>query len=226
MSANLLKGSLKQPMKTQKNESFPGGDIKAALSIAGLSKKAGRLAVGTDKVCDDIRGAGTVRLVAAAEDISANTDKRISDCCKWHGVQLEKCPFTSEQLGAALGRESGIACAGFTDEGFSKAFLARLGRPRVKPENLSEKEEAEFDNPEPQPKSEPVKTKAAGDKNAEKTARPQNKQRRFGEARGLRPIGEVKYKKYTTKAIKPEAKKPGARLQKKTETKNKDKSGL
>ena len=122
-----LERELTKPMKIQKNESFPGGDIKAALNLAGLSKKAGRLVIGTDKVCDDVRGGGKIRLVAAAEDISENTGKRLADCCSWHGVQLEKCPFTSEQLGAAVGRESGIACAGFTDEGFAKAFLALAG---------------------------------------------------------------------------------------------------
>jgi len=211
-------------MKIQKNESFPGGDIKAALNLAGLSKKAGRLVIGTDKVCDDVRGGGKIRLVAAAEDISENTGKRLADCCSWHGVQLEKCPFTSEQLGAAVGRESGIACAGFTDEGFAKAFLARLGRARVKPENLSEKEESEYDDPEQSP--EPVKSAGTYAKTGEKKTNTQNKQRRFGEKRSLKPMGEVKYKKYTTKAIKPEAKKPGARLQKKTETKYRDKKGL
>lgn len=223
-----MKGSLKNLMKTEKNESFPGGEIKAALSLAGLAKKAGRIVTGTDKVCDDIRGAGKIRLVAVADDISANTDKRLSDCCSWNGVQLEKCAFSSEQLGAALGRESGIACAGFTDEGFVKAFLARLGRTRVKPKGLKFIEEAkeaeEFDS---ENKPESVLPTHAGAKTGEKRTKTQKKQHRFGEKRsfeprGLNPKSGVKYKKYMTKAIKPEAKKPGARLQKNTETKDKD----
>ena len=171
-------------MKTEKNESFPGGEIKAALSLAGLAKKAGRIVTGTDKVCDDIRGAGKIRLVAVADDISANTDKRLSDCCSWNGVQLEKCAFSSEQLGAALGRESGIACAGFTDEGFEGISCAAR-RTRVKPKGLKFMEEAkeaeEFDS---ENKPESVLPTHAGAKTGEKEQNAE-KQHRFEKSAAL-----------------------------------------
>ena len=53
-------------------------EIQKLLSLIGLARKAGKLTVGTEAVCDSIRG-GKVKLVIASAEASDNTKKRISN---------------------------------------------------------------------------------------------------------------------------------------------------
>lgn len=47
-------------------------EIQKLLSLIGLARKAGKLTVGTEAVCDAIRG-GKVKLVIASAEASDNT---------------------------------------------------------------------------------------------------------------------------------------------------------
>ena len=52
------------------------------LSLIGLARKAGKVTLGTEMVCDAVRG-GSVKLVIASEKSSDNTKKRISNCAQY-----------------------------------------------------------------------------------------------------------------------------------------------
>ena len=88
------------------------------LSYVGLCRKAGKLIPGTAQATDAIRS-GKAVMSLLSSDASDNTVKRISDCSRYRGVECVTLPFTSEQLGAAIGKES-IAAAAVTDTRFAE----------------------------------------------------------------------------------------------------------
>ena len=90
---------------------------KQLLFSIGLARKAGKVIVGTDAVCDEIRK-NKIMLVLSAADISDNTKKKISDCCSYYNVKLHSCKLSKEELGHAIGKPF-AACIGITDQNLS-----------------------------------------------------------------------------------------------------------
>ena len=91
--------------------------MKQLLFSIGLARKAGKIVVGTDAVCDEIRKKKIVT-VLYANDISDNTKKKISDCCVYYQIPVYSCSLTKDELGHAIGK-SFAACIGITDENLS-----------------------------------------------------------------------------------------------------------
>lgn len=94
------------------------------LSCVGLCRKAGKLIAGTELTVEAIRG-GKIKLALLSSDASRNTEKRIGDCCSYRHVELIRLPYTSEALGAAVGKAS-TASAGITDVGFAEMIKKAL----------------------------------------------------------------------------------------------------
>ena len=88
------------------------------LSLLGLCRKAGKLAFGSDNVCDAIRS-GSAKLVVLASDASENTKKKIKNCASYYGRRLFVCETDKETLGRRLGRAGEASCAAVCDESFS-----------------------------------------------------------------------------------------------------------
>ncbi len=101
------------------------------LSILGLAKKAGRLAVGAEAV-EAAQRQGRAKLVITASDAADNTVRRIRNHSA--GTPLAVLPVTREELGAAIGYRS-CAAAAICDACFARAFcrarsLSSGGAPR------------------------------------------------------------------------------------------------
>ena len=65
------------------------------------------------------------KLVLLAADASSNTEKKVSDKCKFYNVPVRKVEDRSV-LGRSIGKEARVVVA-VTDQGFAKAHkLARL----------------------------------------------------------------------------------------------------
>ncbi len=94
------------------------------LFTVGLARKAGKLSVGTEAVCDDIRKK-KVHLALYASDVSANTEKRITDCATYYNIPVQKCEITKDALGAAIGK-SFAAVVGITDENLARLISRNL----------------------------------------------------------------------------------------------------
>ncbi len=94
------------------------------LFTVGLARKAGKVTVGTEMVCDDIRKKKAF-LVLYASDVSGNTEKKITDCCRFYEVPCSQCDASKETLGGAIGK-SFAACIGITDENLSKLISRNL----------------------------------------------------------------------------------------------------
>ena len=71
------------------------------LSLIGLARKAGKITIGTEMVCDAVRS-GDVKLVIASENSSDNTKKRISNCVLHYVVRLEYIAATPDELGRQI----------------------------------------------------------------------------------------------------------------------------
>lgn len=99
-------------------------NLKQLLFRIGLAKKAGALIAGTDMVCEGIRW-GKVICVISSNDVSDNTLKKISDCCRYYGIRLIVCEASKEALGTAVGKPF-AACVGITDKNLSELICRNL----------------------------------------------------------------------------------------------------
>ncbi len=94
------------------------------LFTVGLARKAGKVTSGTEMVCGEIRKK-KVFLVLYASDVSENTKKRITDCCRFYEVPCHICSADKTILGSAIGKDF-AACVGITDENLSKLISRNL----------------------------------------------------------------------------------------------------
>lgn len=96
-------------------------DIKKALSMIGLCKKAGRLVFGVPMVVDAIRE-GKVELCVYASGAAENSVKRVTDKAKSYETAALAIDVSPEELGHAIGKVGAVAAVGITDSGFAKAI--------------------------------------------------------------------------------------------------------
>ena len=80
------------------------------LGMLGLCIRARRAVCGTVNVCEALK-AGKVKLVVAASDNSAATDKRLLDRTAFYGVKLIKTELTAAEIGAGTGKSLVAAMA-------------------------------------------------------------------------------------------------------------------
>ena len=96
-------------------------DIKKALSMIGLCKKAGRIVSGVPIVCDAMRD-GKVCLTVYAAKAAENSVKRVTDKAKSFETEALGIDVLPEALGHAIGKAGAVAAVGITDAGFAAAI--------------------------------------------------------------------------------------------------------
>ena len=95
--------------------------------LLGLCKRAGKLITGTDLVLEAVRsGKKRPYCVLLCKDASANTEKKVRNCCTHYEMMLLQLPMTGEELAHCTGKTGVVATAAVTDDGFMKALLALL----------------------------------------------------------------------------------------------------
>ncbi|MBO4229755.1 MAG: ribosomal L7Ae/L30e/S12e/Gadd45 family protein [Clostridia bacterium] len=97
-------------------------------SLLGLARKAGKVIAGTERVREEIRSGGNpgkICLVLLAADSSANTRKRVVNCCSYYHKACLVCDLDTDSMGTAIGKAGSISAVGITDQGLAEA-LARL----------------------------------------------------------------------------------------------------
>jgi len=95
----------------------------AALSLLGLARRARRLSLGFDSVCDSVRK-GEARLVLTADDLSEGSLKKLLRHTEGCSTELMKLPYAIEELNAALGKAVGVISV--NDSGFAKKIKLLL----------------------------------------------------------------------------------------------------
>ena len=121
------------------------------LSLLGIARKAGRVIIGTEMVCDEVRRRGHAGhyeeedeknvpvpetqsgkphkqcgCVLIASDASANTKKRILNACAHYQVRAFVAPVTTAQLSDRLGKTGAVAAAAVFDRHFTDALIPLL----------------------------------------------------------------------------------------------------
>ena len=93
---------------------------KALLSALGFSARAGAMIFGVTQICEALskrKKEGKYPLIVIeASDTSENTHKRISDRCRFYGVNHVRIEVTTEELARALGKSAALAAVALTDE--------------------------------------------------------------------------------------------------------------
>ena len=98
--------------------------MKKFLLMLGLCRKAGAMVIGTPSVTESLPK-GKTKVVFYALDASANTEKKITDKCKFYGVECVKLPLTSAEMSGAVGKSGAVCALGILDDGF-KGQLIKL----------------------------------------------------------------------------------------------------
>lgn len=93
------------------------------LSMISLSKRAGKLLVGFDRVKDAVY-AGKVCVVLTAADLSEKSLKGVRNVCDEEEVGCLKLPFAMDELWSEIGQKTGILAV--TDAGLAKKIRSML----------------------------------------------------------------------------------------------------
>lgn len=102
--------------------------MNRSLRLAGMAKRAGRIACGDDPVGDAVR-TGKVRLIFTAADAADNTIRRAGNHSERVGVPHIRMASTKDEMGEALGLKT-CAIAALTDKGFAEAFTEAVEKEK------------------------------------------------------------------------------------------------
>ena len=111
-----------------------------ALNYFSLARKGGLAELGEEPV-GDVARTGKAYVIAVASDASDHTWRRAKSFAAGTHQQCVRLPYTKDQLGLAVGRES-LAIAAITDAPLALAMLQSLPEPekyKASVEILSEK---------------------------------------------------------------------------------------
>ena len=97
-----------------------------ALNYVALARKAGLIELGEEPVGAAAR-AQHARLVIVASDASDHSWRRAKSFVAGTKMQCIRLPYTKDELGQAIGRQS-LAMAAFTDPALALAFVKALDK--------------------------------------------------------------------------------------------------
>ena len=103
------------------------------LSLLGMAKKAGLLAVGGEATVAAARR-NTARLIITANDASDGSKRRARSIAEQNGIKYIAVPYTKFEIGSITGRGSPGTVA-FLDKGLAKSFTDKLPLPEPKKES-------------------------------------------------------------------------------------------
>ena len=102
-------------------------DNDRLLSFLGIARKAGRLSLGFDGVCESVRK-GESRMILIASDASEGTVRRLRSRLPEDFADVYQMPCDIDRIDAALGK--GVRLLSVNDKGFAnkvKELLAAEG---------------------------------------------------------------------------------------------------
>lgn len=97
------------------------------LSMLGLCRRAGAVIIGTDLVTKALPS-GKIKLVMYAGDSSANTEKKITDKCRFYNTECVKLTYGGGDIAHAIGKMSTVSVVGIADGNFSQELTLLLSK--------------------------------------------------------------------------------------------------
>ena len=99
-------------------------DNDRLLSFLGIARKAGRLSLGFDSVCESVRK-GESRMILIASDASEGTVRRLRSRLPEDFADVYQMPCDIDRIDAALGK--GVRLISVNDKGFANKITELLG---------------------------------------------------------------------------------------------------
>ena len=93
------------------------------LSFLGIARKAGRLSLGFDSVCESVRS-GESRMILLSSDVSQGTLRRLRSCLPENFADVYQTPYDIDRINAALGK--GVRLISVNDKGFASKIRELL----------------------------------------------------------------------------------------------------
>ena len=105
------------------------------LSALGLCRRAGRIVMGVEQVCESLHRSDRVPvyLVAEASDTSGATHKKIMNKCAFYQVPHVRLPVGGGELARALGKQNVTGAACVTDPSLCEAVLTACRAAGIEP---------------------------------------------------------------------------------------------
>lgn len=104
---------------------------KKALAYLGFAARAGRVCVGVPLICEAMKKGARGKaplIVLAAQDASANTQKRITDRTSYYKTPLVTLTCNGEALALAVGKRGGtVGAVGVAEPSLAAAIAALYG---------------------------------------------------------------------------------------------------
>lgn len=98
------------------------------LGLISICRKAGKLVMGMDMV-KDACNTGTAKAVFTASDLSPKSLKEVKFVCARNGVKLYSLGITMDEIGAGLGKRTGVLV--MTDGGFARSCAKGLAEIEI-----------------------------------------------------------------------------------------------
>ena len=86
------------------------------LNFIGLARRAGKLKIGADPVCDSVR-LGKSRVIIMAQDISENTRKHVEKIAGKYEVKVFTIIYSKNDIYTAIGKYAAVISV--EDKGFA-----------------------------------------------------------------------------------------------------------
>ena len=95
------------------------------MSLAGISRKAGKMTLGSEKTLESIRSRkqNSVKVILMASDASDNTRKKINNCAGFYGVPVVNLETDKATFGQKMGVFGELSVAGISDSGLASAII-------------------------------------------------------------------------------------------------------
>lgn len=90
------------------------------LSFLGLCRRAGKMTIGNDAVVDAIIN-GESQLILLVSDISARTEKTVTEVAQSNNISIVKLTKDKEQVSKSLGKLTAVMS--INDAGFAKKII-------------------------------------------------------------------------------------------------------
>lgn len=107
---------------------MPGDGAGRLAGAIGLCRKAGKLIIGTESVCEAVAGGKKPCAVLLANDNAPNTDRKVRNKCAYYGVRLLQLPLDGETLAHAVGKTSHTAAVAVTDGNMLRLVGGLIGQ--------------------------------------------------------------------------------------------------
>ncbi len=96
------------------------------LGVIGLAYRAGKIKFGVEQTVTTIRAGKKEIFVCLSSDSSANSKKKVTDCCKFYGIDYFILPVSGDDLGKCIGKTMGVSAIAVTDNNFRTALLKQI----------------------------------------------------------------------------------------------------